>query len=40
MTPLALKDFLCSAFRLNENIHGFQGTDQEYEYQLDSHEQC
>ena len=28
-TLLALKDFLCSVFRLNENIHGFQGTDQE-----------
>ena len=40
MTLLALKDFLCSVFRLNENIQGFQETDQEYEDQLGVHEHC
>ena len=25
---------------MNEYIQGFQGTDQEYEYQLGSHENC
>lgn len=40
MTLLALKDFLCSVFWLNENIQGFQETDQEYEDQLGVHEHC
>ena len=40
MTLLTLKDFLCSVFWLNDNIQGFQETDQGYEDQLGVHEHC